>query len=305
MVVDIIYSMEREMLRRKYSNRTIQTYKHCLKNFLRFCDKSPKTFNKIDVKAYLDLLVEKGVSGSTLNVNLNALGFVIRNILNKNFMIKIKYSKIPKRFPVVLTQGEITMLINSIQNTKHKLMIKLLYSAGLRVSELVSLTIKDFEFENNYGWVRHGKGNKDRMFIIAECLKQEIIEFIRENDINQSSYLFESYNGHISARTIQEIVKKAAKLAKINKRVHVHALRHSYVTHLIENGYDVASVQSLLGHNSAQNTILYLHIAKMSMINVKSPLDNLEIENSSNTNPNYEFGNKIKKEVKNLFGIEI
>src|SRR3989344_5668209 len=127
--MDIIYLTEKEMLRRKYSYRTIKTYRGCLKNFLRYCDKSPRAFNKLDVKSYLDLLVEKGVSGSTLNVNLNALGFVIRNILNKNFMIKIKYSKTPKTLPLVLNQEEIIKLIDSIQNTKHKLMIKLLYSA--------------------------------------------------------------------------------------------------------------------------------------------------------------------------------
>jgi len=274
MVVDIIYSMEREMLRRKYSNRTIQTYKHCLKNFLRFCDKSPKTFNKIDVKAYLDLLVEKGVSGSTLNVNLNALGFVIRNILNKNFMIKIKYSKIPKRFPVVLTQGEITMLINSIQNTKHKLMIKLLYSAGLRVSELVSLTIKDFEFENNYGWVREGKGKKDRLFIIAESIKRELQDYVKNNNI--SGWLFPgNKRNHLSQRTVAAIIKNATKIAKINKKVHTHTLRHSFATHLIEDGYSVSEVQSLLGHKSPETTMIYLHTASKNMIKVKSPLDSL------------------------------
>ncbi|MBU0963365.1 MAG: tyrosine-type recombinase/integrase [Nanoarchaeota archaeon] len=293
--IDIVHLTEKEMLRRKYSPRTIQTYKDCLKKFLRFCDKPPRSFTKLDVKTYLNLLVEKGVSGSTLNVNLNALGFVIRNILNKNFMIKIKYSKTPKRLPIVLTQEEIIRLINSIENTKHKLMIKLMYSAGFRVSELVNLTIKDFEFENNYGWVRHGKGNKDRMFVIAASLKEELLNYINENKLSYNNYLFEGRIGAISVRSIQEILKKAAKTAKINKRVHAHALRHSFATHLIENGYDVASVQSLLGHNSVQTTMVYLHIAKMSMINVKSPLDDLKIENSSNINPNYEFGNNEER----------
>ena len=285
------------MIRRKYSHRTIKTYKDCLKNFLKFCDKSPRSFNKLDIKNYLDILVEKGVSGSTLNVNLNALGFVIRNILNKNFMIKIKYSKTPKRLPMVLTQEEIIKLINSIENTKHKLMIKLLYSAGLRVSELVNLTVKDFEFENNYGWVRHGKGNKDRMFIIANSLKEELLNHIKENNLNYNNYLFEGRFGAISVRSIQEIIKKVAKIAKINKKVHPHTLRHSFSTHLIENGYDVASVQSLLGHNSAQTTMVYLHIAKMSMINVKSPLDNLKIGDSSDTNSNCEFGKTEKRSL--------
>ena len=224
--MDLIELMKKEMLRRKYSLRTIKTYVDCLKRFLIFCDKSPRTFNKLDIKSYLDLLVEKGVSGSTLNVNLNALGFVIRNILNKNFMIKIKYSKTPKTLPLVLTQKEVIKLIKSIENIKHKLMIKLLYSAGLRVSELVNLTVKDFEFENNYGWVRHGKGNKDRMFIIANSIKEELLNHIKENNLSYNNYLFEGRIGAISVRSIQEIVKKATKLAKINKKVHPHTLRH-------------------------------------------------------------------------------
>lgn len=283
------------MLRRKYSPRTIKTYLVYIKEFLKFCHKEPRRFTKKDVKEYLDYLVEKKKSGSLININLNALGFVIKNILNKNFMFKIKYSKTPKRIPIVLTQEEVVKLINSIQNKKHKLMIKLLYSAGLRVSELVNLRVEDLEFDNDYGWVRHGKGNKDRMIIIANCLKEELLNYIRDNNLEINSYLFNRYNNcniHLSTRTIQEIIKNAAKKAKINKKVHPHSLRHSYATHLIENGYDVSSVQSLLGHNSAQTTMVYLHIAKMKMINVKSPLDNLELQfDRDDTNLDYEFKN--------------
>ncbi len=289
--MDVIYLMDKEMLMRGYSQRTITTYNNCLRNFFGYYREDPKKISKKDVKNYLDYLIGRKASGSTLNVNLNALGFVVRNILNKNFMIKIKYSKVPNRMPTVLTQEEIIKLIDSIENRKHRLMIKLMYSAGLRVSELVNLKVENFEFESDFGWVRNGKGNKDRMFILANCLKQEIICFIKENNLNYDSYLFKSYNGHISTRTIQEILKKAAKIAKINKRVHPHALRHSYATHTIENGYDVASVQTLLGHNSAQTTMIYLHIAKMRMINVKSPLDKLALQDNSNINPNYELEN--------------
>ncbi len=278
MVSDIIYSMKKEMFRRKYSIRTINTYSICLNKFLNYCKKEPRKITKKDVKDYLDNLQERNKTGSTINIHLNALKFAMEEILNKNFMVRIRYSKTPKTLPTVLTKEETIKLINSIENEKHKLMIKLLYGAGLRVSELVNLKLNDLEFENNYGFVRHGKGDKDRLFIIADSLKGELLNYVKDNQLELDNYLFESYNGHISTRTIQEIIKKASKNAKINKNVHPHTLRHSYATHLIENGYDIYSVQSLLGHNSAQTTKLYVHIASPKMISVKSPLDRLNLK---------------------------
>jgi len=285
--MDVIELVKKEMLRRGYSLRTIKTYIECLKEFLKCCYKEPRKITKSDVRKYLDSLHNEGKSGSTLNIHLSALIFLMKNILNKNFTAKIKYSRTPKSLPVVLLKEEVASLINSIENKKHRLMIKLLYSAGLRVSELVNLRVKDFEFENNFGWVRRGKGNKDRMFIVAGSLKQELNYHIENNNLGYDSFLFPSYNGHLSTRSVQEIVKKAAKKAGIRKSVHPHTLRHSYATHLIENGYDVASVQLLLGHNSPNTTMVYVHIAKPNMLNIKSPLDNLQLQ-KDNEKQNYE-----------------
>ena len=174
-------------------------------------------------------------------------------------------------------------------------MIKLLYSAGLRVSELVNLRVRDLELENNFGWVRSGKGNKDRMFILAGSLKEELIYHTENNKLDYDSFLFPSYNGHLSVRSVQEIIKKAAKKAGIKKNVHPHTLRHSYATHLIENGYDVATVQLLLGHNSPNTTMVYVHIAKPNMLNIKSPLDNLQLQ-PGNKDKNQDYEHKQNKE---------
>lgn len=170
-----------------------------------------------------------------------------------------------------------------------------MYSAGLRVSELVNLRVRDLDLKENYGWVRHGKGNKDRMFIIAESLKKGLLEHIKINNLNNENWLFSSYNGNISARTVQEIIKKAAKKTKINKKVHPHTLRHSYATHLIENGYDVTTVQSLLGHNSAETTMVYLHIAPKRFINVRSPLDELQLDNKDEKS---SYGSTITEDIR-------
>ena len=155
-------------------------------------------------------------------------------------------------------------------------MIELMYSAGLRVSELIKLKIEDFEFSKNYGWVRKGKGRKDRLFILATRLNGQIRKFIENNNLNYNSYLFKGNKGqHISKETVSIIVKRSAKKAKIEKNIHCHTLRHSFATHLIEDGYSINEVQSLLGHNSPQTTMRYVHMASPKIINVISPLDRL------------------------------
>lgn len=276
--MDIPELIRKEGLRRGLSHKTIKTYRQCVKKFFMQCPKDPKEIKKQDIKDYLDKMIEKGSCGNTINVNLNALKFLYGQILNKRLMLRIKFSKTPKTKPVFLSKEEVLRLIDAIKNPKHRLMVKLIYSAGLRVNELVSLKPEHFDFKNNYGWVRKGKGNKDRMFMIAESLKKELAEHIAKYCSNDSVYLFRGNNGHITTATMRAIVKKAAKAAGIKKSVHPHTLRHSFSTHLIENGCDVASVQSLLGHASAETTMTYVHMASPKMISIKSPLDSIQIK---------------------------
>lgn len=274
MTLDLIYLTERELFRRKYSPRTIKTYSECLRNFLKFCRKEPRKITKKDAKDYLEKLSEENKSGSTINISLQSIKFAMENVLNKRFFVKVHYSKTPKKLPEFLTKGEVWNLFGAITNTKHALMVKLMYSAGLRVSELLNLRVRDFQFDKNYGWVRQGKGGKDRLFIIAESLRGELINHIKSNSLCDDSSLFQGRNRNtLSQRTVQEIIKMAAKRAKIKKHIHPHTLRHSFATHLIENGYDVTTVQSLLGHRSAQTTMVYVHMASPNLINVKSPID--------------------------------
>ena len=135
--------------------------------------------------------------------------------------------------------------------------------------------MKDLEFDQNYGWVRQGKGKKDRLFIVAWMIKAELIQWIDENELVGEDYLFFSYQKglRMSTRTVYEIVKTAAKKAKITKNVHPHTLRHSFATHLIQQGNSVMEVQPLLGHNSINTTMRYVHMASPHLLNVRSPLD--------------------------------
>jgi len=278
--MDIIEKFKKEALRRRYSLRTIQTYLFCIRNFLKYCYKDPRKFTKNDIKNYLEKISSEGKSGSTINVNLQALKFMMEYALNKRkYFYNIKYSKVSRRLPTILDKEEIVKLIDSIENKKHKLMIKLIYSAGLRVSELLNLRVCNLNLINNFGYVRNGKGNKDRLFIVADSLKPELFDYIINNKLNQDSYIFKSYKGMMSPRSVEEILKKAAKKAKIEKRVHPHTLRHSFATHLIENNYSVSDVQSLLGHKSPETTMIYIHMVSPKFLTVRSPLDDLQLDN--------------------------
>ena len=275
--MDIPELIRKEGLRRGLSHKTIRTYRYCVRKFFNWCSKEPNEIKKGDIKSYLDRMIEKGACGNTINVNLNALKFFYGNILNRRLMINIRYSKTPKALPIVLTKEETAILINSISNPKHKLMAKLMYSAGLRVSELVHLKPEHLEIENGYGWVRHGKGNKDRMFIIAESIREELASYISKECASSNSYIFRGFSGHLTTASVRSIIKNAVKNSKISKHAHPHTLRHSFSTHLIENGSSVAEVQSLLGHSSAETTMVYFHIASPKMIGTKSPIDSLPV----------------------------
>ncbi|MEK6816685.1 MAG: tyrosine-type recombinase/integrase [Nanoarchaeota archaeon] len=272
--MDVLYNMKREAYRRGLSPRTISTYAQCIRQFMAFRKKDLKQATKKDVREYIDTLIDRNACGNTLNVHINALRFVLQEILNKKVMIKVRYSKTPKSLPVVLSREEVMKLFSAIQNATHKLMLELIYSAGLRVSEAVALKAGDIEPERGIGWVRHGKGNKDRPFIIAKCISEKVWGLINGKDAD--AFLFPGRNGHLTVRSVQEIIKDVAGKAGIRKRVHPHTLRHSFATHLIEDGYDIVSVQPLLGHSSAKTTLIYVHTANPERIKVKSPYDTMQ-----------------------------
>lgn len=276
MAIDVALAIRKECSRRGYSERTIESYTSCVSKFISFSGKSTDILGKKDALNFLNYLQDKKYSGSTMNVYHMAIRFFMEDILRKNIRLGIKYSKRPERLPEVLTQEEVKLLINSIKNNKHKLMVSLLYGAGLRVSELLNLKVGEINFENKYGFVRQGKGRKDRIFILPEKLIADLKILSINEKLSAEDYLFlTNRRERYSARSIAEIVKKACKTVGIKRRIHPHTLRHSFATHLIENGSSINEVQALLGHKSPETTMIYVHLARPNMINIKSPLDNL------------------------------
>lgn len=277
MVLDIDESIKKEGNRRRFSPKTIKTYQNCVKKFLLFSGKTIDKISKKDAREFLSYLANKRkVAGSTLHVNHMAIRFFLEDVLNKRMRLNIKYSRNPRKFPIALGKIEIKNLLNSIENEKHRLMAELMYGAGLRVSELINLKIKDLELDKNYGFVRNGKGGKDRLFIIDPLIKDKIKKLIIEENLENEGYLFKSNrNKKYNVASLRKIIKNAGKRAGIKKNISCHTLRHSFATHLIQNGYDVSAVQAMLGHKSPETSMIYIHMASPNMINIKSPLGEL------------------------------
>lgn len=275
--LDVMNAIEKECRRRGLSERTIESYSNCVGKFISFAGKPYGQLAKQDALNFLLYLKEeKKAAGNTLNVYHMAIRFFLEEILRKNMNLNIKYSKRPEKIPVFLTKEEVKRLIGKIHNWKHRLMIEVLYGGGLRVSELLNLRVKDLLVESGYGFIRQGKGRKDRIFVLSKICIDKIRNLIEMEKLYDESFLFlTNKRERYSERSVQEIVRKATLLAGIRKEVHPHTLRHSFATHLIQNGASLNEVQTMLGHKSPETSMIYVHMASPNMINIKSPLDTI------------------------------
>jgi len=276
MALDVASAIKKECERRGYSPRTIESYTSCVLKFIAFSEKTIDKLSKQDALNFLTYLSERKVAGNTMNVYHMAIRFFLEDILHKNMKLNIKYSRRPIKMPEFLTKEEVKKLIGKIKNWKHRLMIEVLYGGGLRVNELLNLRVKDLLVENGYGFIRQGKGRKDRIFVLSKITQDKIKNLIEMEKLTAEDYLFiTNRSERYSERSVQEIVKRATLLAEINKNVHCHTLRHSFATHLIENGASLNEVQTMLGHKSPETSMIYVHMASPRMIGIKSPLDSL------------------------------
>jgi len=185
--------------------------------------------------------------------------------------IEIQSAKRPIKLPVVLSRNEIEKILQTIINTKHKLLLSLAYGAGLRVSEAISLQVQDIDLDERVIHIKLAKGQKDRISLLPEKLISYLQNLIVGKSRNDLVFLSER-GGKLSVRTAQKIFENALKKAKINKGATFHSLRHSFATHLLENGIDVRYVQELLGHSNIRTTQVYTHVTNPRLKNIKSPL---------------------------------
>lgn len=267
--------LKKELMIRKYSKYTIKNYIYYNKELLKFAHKNPEEIENKDIKDFLLYLIEKKNAGaSRINIAINALKFYYSNILKKDFFYDIKRPKKDKKLPVVLNYDEIKSLFEVTVNLKHKTMLMLVYSSGIRVEESSEIKVGDIDKKRMLIFVR-GKGRKERQTILSKCFLLKFEEYIKEYHPNE--WLFEGQNpkNHISKRTIQQIFENAKKKAGIKKKGGIHLLRHSFATHLLENGTDIRIIQELLGHSSPNTTMIYTHVSKTTIGKVVSPLDNM------------------------------
>jgi len=256
---------------RNYSQKTIKSYLLCLKYYFNYIGNDYLIINENKIKQFILLLKSRNKAPQTINLYLNSIKFYYREVLKRPNKIDIKYSKKTLKIPVVLSRVEIAKITNLISNRKHKLIILLAYTAGLRVSEVIDLRVKDIDLDGLTIHLKNSKGKKDRLTIFSNKIKpllQDIIVAKEKDDL-----VFESERGgKLSVRTVQKIFESALIKSKIKKDATFHSLRHSFATHLLENGVDIRYVQELLGHQNIRTTQIYTHVTNPNIRNIKSPL---------------------------------
>jgi len=267
---NLIEKLKAELKMRGFSQLTVRNYSFFVTKFLERINKPAEQLNEDDIKIYLSEMFD-AKSRNTIMLAAASVKFLYKEILKKDIH-NLTLPKKEKTLPQVLTKDETKKLLESAETKKSKLLMSFLYSSGLRVSELVNLKKDDIAFQDRMGWVRRGKGSKDRMFTVSESLCNDLKLFLEKHPNN--IYLF-SETKPLTTRNIQKIVMKTAKKAGITKKVTPHTLRHSFATHLLESGTDIRIIQELLGHASLSTTQLYTHISQEQLRGIKNPLDGL------------------------------
>lgn len=263
-----------------YSNSTINTYRNEFMQLLQILKNKPvDSLTVADLKRYMVFAMEKlGISENTAHSRLNALKFYFEQVLGREkFFWEIPRPKKPFTLPNVLNEKEITRLFNAVSNKKHKAILFTAYSAGLRVSEVVKLQIKDIDSERMQIKVQDGKGKKDRYVGLSPVLLDILRAYLTEIKPRPKKYLFESEipgEGY-AARSAQKVFQRAKEKAGIKKEISFHSLRHSFATHLLEKGIDIRYIKDILGHFDIKTTERYTHVSRDKLINIVSPLDDL------------------------------
>jgi site-specific recombinase XerD len=260
-----------ELLLKNYSPKTIKNYTLCLKAFFSTQKKINKTPDHAAIRAFLLSLKKRGLSSSSVSLHLNAIKFFHRHVLHSTIPIHIQFPKRPKKLPVVLTREEIQRILTCITNTKHRTMIALTYGAGLRVSEVVKLKAADVLIAESTLHIKNAKGKKDRITLLPDKLIPDLRTLLDGKD--PGDILFESERGgRLTDRTLQVVFSRTLTKAGITKKATFHSLRHSFATHLIENGTSIRFVQELLGHNNIRTTQRYIHLTNPRRQHIRSPL---------------------------------
>lgn len=278
---ELVEKFNKQLKIEDYSIQTIRNYSSAINLFLEYIKniKIKQVANR-EIENYLYYCKsEKKYSYSSMKQVVAAIGYLYKKVLKKPVpeALDVKFRR-PQALPSVLSLGEINKIINSTKNLKHKTILMLIYSAGLRLNELLELKIADIDSGAMRIHIKSGKGKKDRYVMLSENLLKMLREYYKV--CKPKKFIFEGQKGgRYSPKSVQSIFKRAVLKAGIKKKVTVHSLRHSFATHLLEEGTDIRYIQELLGHKKLETTQIYTRVSSYSINKIKSPADKLEILN--------------------------
>jgi len=267
--------MQQKLLLKNYSKHTIKTYLHMFSQFLKYLYPIPlHQVNKTQITKYhLWLVTDRNVSASYQNQSINAIKFYIEKVLKHPVTIyELERPKKQKTLPKVLSLEEVYLIIEATRNLKHRTMLSIIYGAGLRISECINLKIVDIDSSSMRIWVRNAKGKKDRVTLLSN----ELLKLLRDyyKIYRPKEWLFEGQTKQqYSPSSIRQFFNRAKIKALGRSSATVHTLRHSFATHLLENGTNLRYIQKLLGHSSSKTTEIYTHVCTTNLTDIISPYD--------------------------------
>ena len=278
--------MEADLEIRGLSKNTQKAYLLAVRSFVRHFMRPPDELTQEDIRQYqVHMVRDRRLSWSSFNVELAAIKFFYKVTLKRNWdFARIPYQKTGRRLPVILAPQEVATLFSATANQKHRVLFMTIYAGGLRLGEVIKLHLTDIDSQRMVVRIHQGKGRKDRYVMLSSHLLGVLREYWKA--YRPKDWLFPNRSGktHLTARTVQKVLKKAAAAAGIKKDVTPHILRHAYATHLLENGTNIRVIQMLLGHRSVRSTEIYTHVAKTYLQDTKSPLDILASSKDSPAN---------------------
>jgi site-specific recombinase XerD len=277
---DALAAMRRKLEVARYSPRSILVYLGAARQlFQHFPQKHPNDIRTEEIEAFQHhLATVRKVSNSMLNQAVNAIRYYYMNVVGDAKRVTfIERPRKERKLPTVLSEEEVAALLRSVDNLKHRCILMLIYSAGLRLSELIGLEREDLAVERAQLIVRGGKGNKDRITLLSRKVMTPLDNYL--TTYKPKHHLFEGPDGGpYSPRSVQAVFHRAREKAGIGKPATVHTLRHSFATHLLEKGTDLRYIQALLGHSSSKTTEIYTHVSTKALGKIRSPLDDLDLD---------------------------
>ena len=267
------------MLQRRYSPNSVKSYREALRVFLDFIeDKVPEEITNDDLERFNhERIIKKGFSASYQNQVINALKLYFRRFHGKQFDVsKIERPKDGYKLPIVLSLDEVENILNGTKNLKHRTMLSVIYSCGLRMGELIDLRIRDVDSKRMVIHIKKAKGDKDRVVPLSESTLDILRTYYLE--YKPEEYLFNGDGAvQYSRSSLQSVFRQAISRSGIKKKCTLHTLRHSFATHLLEAGVNLRYIQELLGHNSPKTTMIYTHVSSEASRKIESPIERIKL----------------------------